>query len=365
MIRSPLEQAETETRAALDGLTKALDGPALAADASLVVLRVYGDALRLRLDTPVKLRRWAEACAPALLEDVLAAALSLLDPARVPPANTSGAAVDPAVRSIVLDRDHAESVLVAIRRVWLPRPMSQLRAHGPLIERLTVIDRALASVLTRAEVMEMLGQRVALGAAWTHAFRDDDEHDDSSSLPILPSLPPSPTVVARYIEGGLMRSLVERIAEATPSFAEELAVAIDAMRAAGQAGFVARRWQQMHATGAAAAAAFRFAAPPLAHAAASGNEAGPHEAHRLGKLFADVDADASLVVGDREVTLQLDFEPGAIARVAFGDEERAPREGESSCSITVPRSASPIRLEVTSTSGQLVSEALSFAPLEP
>lgn len=366
MIPSPHAQAEAETRAALDGLTEILDGPPLALDASLVALRVYGDALRLRLHAPTKVRRWADALGPALLDDVLRAGLALVDLAGISPQATSGATRDPVLGTVIRDRDHAESILHAIRRVWLPRPMSQLSAYAGLVERADAMDRALARWLTRTDVEEMLGQRVAFGAAWSQAFRDDAEQRAVATLrPAPSSMPPSPTVVARYIEGGLLHRLVERIAAANPSFSEELEGAIEAMRAAGQAGFLARAWQQKHATATSASDAFRFAAPPLAHAAASGGEDGASVAHRLGRLFADVDVDATLIVGGREIRLELDFERGSLERISFGDEERAPAEDQTSCCIVVPRTGPTVRLAVVTSSGKNVSETLSLGVSEP
>ena len=365
MMRSLLDQAETETRAALEGALQILDDAALSVDASLIALRVYGDALRLGVEAPSPVRRWAEARGPALLDDVLRSAFLLVDAAALPRGPIPGAALDPALPGLVRDRDHAESVLQAVRRAWLPRAMTQLSGYVPLLEGIATTDAALARLLTRAETEAMLGARVALGASWTRSFPEPAELEPGGSLAILPLPAPSPSIVARYIEGGLLQSLVESSAEADPDRAEALATAIDALAAAGEAGFFARSWLRKHRTGAAAAAAFCFGAPPLAYAAASADEDDAGERHRLGKLFAAIDAEASLFVGEREIRVELDFAPGAIARLVLGDEERRPAPEDSTCRIAIPRGGASVRFEVASSAGEIVAETLSFAVVAP
>lgn len=361
MMRSLLDQAETETRAALEGILHVLGGPALSVDASLIALRVYGDALRLGLEASSPVRRWAEACGPTLLDDVLRAACLLVDAEEL----ARGSIPIAALRGFVRDRDHAESVLQAVRRAWSPRPMTQFSSYAALVAGMAATDEALARVVTRDEAEEMLGVRVAFGGSFTRAFPEPAALAETGSLADLPLPEPSPAMVARYIEGGLLQALVESSADANPERAEALAIAIDALAAAGEAGFFARRWLRKHKSGAASEVAFCFGAPKLAYAAASGDEDDAGETHRLGKLFAAIDAEASLLVGARELRLDLDFAPGAITRVALGAEERRPGPDATSCSIAIARSADRVRFEVASAAGDVAAETFSFATFVP
>ena len=356
-------QAEAETAAALEGIVDALGGLALPAGLALVPLRVYGDALRLGLEAPRALRRWAGDCSPALLDDVLRATLAWID-ARNAPVPSKDATFEPALATTLRERDHAESLLHAVRRAWLPRPLAQLAAYGPLVARLREVDEGLAESLTRADVTTLLGVRAALGAQWAHAFTEDvaPSEDDDRLLSSLRGSPPSPELVARYIESGAMHATVEGTAAADPDFAAELAETIDAMRGCGQAGLFARRWLKSHAKDRAAEGAFTFHAPRLAYAAASESDEATAIEHRLGALFADLDVDATFFVSEREVALEVDFDAGVLASIQLGKESRAPAQGETSCRIVLPRSTTGrVVLSVRATTGQSISEEIVFA----
>jgi hypothetical protein len=364
-MTSPLRsQAETETLAALDGIVNALGGDGshpLTAELALVPLRIYGDALRLRLEPPNLLRAWAAQASPSLLDEILRNAVALVD-RRIPPAGAKNADLDPAMATTVVARDHAESVLQAVRRTWLPRPLVQLEVHGTLVQRLGEVDRALAEVLSRAQIIHLLGVRASLGAAWTQSFpeREGVGTAEDELLAALRGAPPSPGLVARYVEGGAMRTVVERAAASHPDFAEELADTIEAMRAASQAGFVARQWARQHAHGMGATTALTFHGPKLAYAAASADNASSAVTHRLGALFGDLDVEASLTVGERDITLALHFEPGTVASIELGAARAVPLEADGSCQITVARSDARLMLRIRARSGQEISEELSF-----
>lgn len=353
-------QAETEVRDALEGVMTALEGPPLPAELAVVPLRVYGDALRLGLEAPNRLRTWASEHGAAALDGVLRATLALVGGHIA--ARADVAAADPTTATRLRERDHAASVVHAVRRVWLPRPLSQLEAHAELVSRLGVVDDALAAVLSRAEVIALLGARAALGAAWAQPF-SDGEHDEASADLVSAELRhalPSVTLVAGYVESGSFHKLVEEAAARDPEFAVGLDETITAMGTVGHAGWWARGWQKRTATER-AAAAFAFRAPALAYAASS-DDAGaraPIE-HRLGALFEDSPVDGILFVGEREVTLQLDFEAGAVAVVELGSERHLPAEGEETCRVTVGRTTQPLRLTVRTSSGLEVSDEISF-----
>jgi hypothetical protein len=354
-------QAEAETRAALEGIVTALDGAALPAELGLVPMRLYGDALRLGLDAPKELRAWAAGVSPSLLDDVLRATLALLD-GRIPAAGVKDAADDPTIATRLRERDHAESVLYAVRRVCLPRPMAQLEAHAAVITRLGEVDRAFAAVLSRFEATTLLGVRAGLGAGWAQSFPDDEgaRGGEDDLLELLRGARPSPALVACYVESGAMRKLVEDAADADADFAEELADTIEAMSNACQAGFAARGWLKRFAKGRAAATALSFSAPELADAAASEVGALNVIEHRLGALFSDVGAEAKLFVGEREIALEIDFEPGTIASIELGSEKVSPNASDESCRLVVSRSGGKLFLRVRATSGQEISEELAF-----
>jgi hypothetical protein len=354
-------QAEAETRAALEGIVVALDGAPLSAELALVPLRVYGDALRLGLEVPKPLRAWASACAPSLLDDVLRAAIGLVD-GRIASAREAAVA-DPTTPTRLRERDHAESVVQAVRRTWLPRPLAQLAGHAELVARLARIDQAFATVLSRTDVTLLLGVRAGFGAAWAQAFTEaTDAVDGDAPLPaILREARPSTGLVARYVESGAMSALIERRAAADPAFAEQLAETIEVM---GTAGFAARSWQKKHAQALAAARAWTFDAPKLARAAASGDDAPAPIEHRLGALFPDVEAEATLFVGGSEITLEVDFEASGIARIELGSQAETPSATETSCRLVAPRSAGSLHLRIRARSGREISEELSFDSID-
>lgn len=356
-------QAEAETRAALEGIVVVLDGAPLPAELALVPLRVYGDALRLGLDSPHALRRWADACAPSLLDDVLRATLELVD-GRV--ASTSeAAAADPTVATRLRERDHAESVLHAFRRTWLPRSVTQLAGYGALVARLAEVDQAFATVLSRAQVTRLLGVRAGLGAAWAQGFTDATDGVAAEELPlaILREGLPTPALIASYIESGVQRERVEQAAGDNPEFAEQLADTIVAMCGTANAGFCARRWLDEHAK-AQAKRAWTFESPDLARAAASGDDASSTIEHRLGALFPDLDAEATLFVGEREITLDVGFDARSIALIELGTASRTPLATETSCRLTVSRPNGPVLLRVCTQAGREICEELSFDSVE-
>jgi hypothetical protein len=353
-------QAEAETLAALDGIVAALDGPPLPPELALVPFRIYGDALRLGLETPKAVRSWAAARSPSALDDVLRAALPLLEVLSIPAG--SEPAQDPTVPTRLRERDHVESVIHAVRRVWLPRPLAQLEAHAALVARLAEVDKAYDAALSRSDVTALLGVRAGLGARWAQAFHDEGRAlgDEDRLLGALRGALPSPAFVASYVESGAMQSFVEQAAAADADFAEELSDTIEAMRLSGHAGFLARAWQKNSAASRAKGAALAFAAPALSRAAASGDEGSPLVTHRLGALFGGAGIEASLTIGGTEICLDADFDAGTIASVELGADRVVPRDDETSCHLVVARSSDTLVLRVCTRSGQEICEELSI-----
>lgn len=355
-------QAESETLVALDGIVAALAGPPLPPELALVCFRIYGDALRLGLEAPKALRSWAAARSPSTLDDVLRAALPLVEV--LSPSAGSEPAQDPTMATRLRERDHVESVLHAVRRVWLPRPLAQLEGHAALVARLVEVDKAYVEALSRSDAIALLGVRAGLGARWAQAFQHVDHPlgDEDRLLGALRCARPSAAFVASYVESGAMQSLVEQAASADADFAEELSATIEAMRLSGHAGFLARVWQKENAVGSAKEAALSFGAPALSRAAASGDDGAPLVTHRLGALFGGGSGgvEASLFFGGNEIALELDFDAKTIASVELGAEKHVPRDDETSCRLVVPRTSDPLMLRVSTHSGQQICEALSF-----
>ena len=353
-------QAEAETLAALEGIVAALDGPPLPPALALVSFRIYGDALRLGLDAPKALRAWAAARSPSALDDVLRAALPLVEVLSIPAG--SEPTQDPTMPTRLRERDHVESVIHAVRRVWLPRPLAKLEGHAALVARLAEVDKAFDAALSRSDVTALLGVRAGFGARWAQGFHDVDHAlgDEDRLLVALRGARPSPAFVASYVESGAMQSLVEQAAAADADFAEELSDTIEAMRLSGHAGFLARAWQKDNAVKSAKGVALAFSAPALSRAAASGDDGLPPVTHRLGALFGADGVEASLIIGGNEICLELDFDAGMIASVELGAEKHVPREDETSCRLVVARSSDKLVLRVCSRSGQQICEELSI-----
>lgn len=352
-------QAETETNASLDGVIAALDGPALSPELALIPLRVYGDAVRLGLEAPHRLRTWAAAASAALLDDVLRASDALLrEVGALAPKDSE----DPTLATKLRERDHVESVLTAVRRVWLPRPLAQLEAYPLLMKRLGAWDEAARARVSRSTATHLLGVRAGLGATWLERYLDDEAAspgDDGDLRAALQGTRPPLAVVARYVESGAMRAFVEDAAATDDEFADDLADTIEGLRAVDQAGFTARSWLKRREK-AAGPSAFTFGAPRLAHAAAGGEAAAAPLVHRLGTLFAGVDAVAEIRVSEREIVFEVDFERGAIARIELGTAHAIPAAEDETCRLVVARSQASVRVSVRASSGQEVSEDFSF-----
>jgi hypothetical protein len=354
MIPALHHQAEAETRAAIEGVLLALTGPELPAELAVTPFRVYGDALRLGLDAPRELRDWAQGRSPSTLDGVLrSVAEALAGP--LPPPEARSRDLDPMLGAPLRARDEAESVLHAVRRTWLPRPLSQLEGYSVCIGRCADVDQALGKVLSRKDVLLLLGVRAAFGAAWAQKFPDEADGDAATVLEAVRGIPPTPEMIARYVERGALRELVERTAAESTDFADQLATTIEAIRAVGDVGLIASRWWKRHTQ----ASALVLRAPPLAVAAAAGEEPRP-EVHRLGRVFASIDVEAALHVGPREVTLEIDFDKGTLARAELGSERREIGPEDESCRIPMARGTGPLRMRIVACTGEEIAEDLTF-----
>lgn len=356
MIPALHHQAEAETRAAIEGVLLALTGPELSAALAVAPFRLYGDALRLGLDAPRELREWAQRRSPAMLDGVLrSVAEALAGP--LPPPEARSRDLDPTFGAALRARDGAESVLHAVRRTWLPSPLSQLEGYSVCVGRCAELDQALGKVLSRKDALLLLGVRAAFGAAWAQKFPDeaDDADHGGTLLQAVRVATPTPETIARYVERGAMRELVERAAAESTDFAEQLAATMEAMRPVGHVGILAWQWWKRHTR----APALVFHAPPLALAAAAGEERRP-DVHGLGRIFASIDVEAALHVGPREVTLEIDFDKGTLARAELGSEARDIGPEDESCRITVARGTGPLRMRVVARTGEEIAEDLTF-----
>jgi len=364
-------RAIRDAQAALRSVASALRDDFTDAGLLATQLAIYGDALRLILDAPAALRRWTERLP---VEAIHAAVLALTDESSrwATPGPRRGAALDDALAAVVRRRDEMESVITAIRRICIARhiPLDDVASLGPFETALATKDRLLADVLTRRELVAMLGVRAANGTTWATSFPEasiDGASDSDSDRGVdnawkdagRRTASPSNEVVTRYITRGVMSRYVEGVAAANAAFAEELASSIEGLKESGETvALVPRRW--MRASGRSGADAFEV--PPRRAAAATAAETTRLETTEvlLGTLVP-LDAEARLVVSATNIT--LDVYPGAmaLASVTFGETTvtRAASSGE--WCVVIPRPTAPVLLRVLGADGDEFSEPLTFS----
>ena len=303
------------------------------ADRLALVLGLVGDGLRLEVELPRAILRWLEGRARDERRVVLDAGRDALMAQALPPSNEPDERLELAVQA----RDEAESLLVATRRIeradaWEAPGFAELDevcgAFDTAVERFgrEAVERALGP---RAE---MLGP-----GHWASRLPERERTED----PGLPEIPrgrglPSDEAVRAFVQDGRHHRTVLGLAEADPSFAEQVHELIDVLRASEEhVGLAARRWAHARSASASSPAATIAFPIGLRRAAADASDT-QAILEDLGHLVA-VDANAHLVIERGEVTLEL--EAGEeLTEVRFGGVAATLREGLWTARVPFARS---------------------------
>ncbi len=371
-------------QAALDGL-RGLALADLEPAALLVALTVLGDAIRLGMEVPSPILRVAE----ALSDDAFRSAFRALHEETatwtlpIEPDNT-GDLADYAWA--VRRRDEAESVLVAARRVLVPRgtlpdELEEIRAFDAV---LTLCDFTCGGKLGRGEAERALGERMifARPGSWLDALPDLEETEssaedrDESAIEAPPHVLPSDAAVDAYVTRGRLAASIEGAARRSLAFAEELEAMIDATVAAGATHWSlrARRWRNDRAGQPRSGASSRGragrppiridAVPRLALAAADRDEA-PEALKRTVRLgvLAPLDVEARLTVSAETTTLRLYPARGLdLAHVQLGSSVSHAADAEGIWRVDIPTSNQAIELRVEARDGQVFEEIIELCP---
>jgi hypothetical protein len=363
------------TEGALQGLSESLAPGPVRADLLLTPLARIGDALRLGIELPAAIRRWSDGLERQELQGALA---SLIDETATWTFPEGGAAVaedDPSLAIVVRRRDEAESVRHAVRRICLPRHLDPygLAEFAALETVLVTLDGAIGALLSRADVVRVLGMRAAMNPTWADGFRERDAGQEEHATAVEERWPesiretvPSDEVITRYATRGAMSRYVEGVAAVNEIFAADLAACIDGLLAAREdVGLVARRWRK-RARVAPAINPLRFAAiPPVRLAAATAPEAAGSKTTILLGVLSPLDAEGRFEVSARELTLQVFEGQNSIERVELGDRVITSAVAPNRWELAVPASAGPVRLRVVAKDGSEFSEELHFEPFDP
>lgn len=375
-----------QLRAALDGLRE-LALADLEPAALLVALTIVGDAIRLGVEVPHPVMRAAEALTDDALRDAFRALCDETATWSLPvePDPTGDLSV---YAWAVRRRDEAESVIVAARRVLVPRgtlpdELEEVRAFDAV---LMLRDFTCGQRLRRTDAERALGERVILATpgSWVEALPDlehaeerIEEAEEATGEP-LPFTMPSDASVDAYVTKGRLAAWIEGAARRSPAFAEELEAMIDASLAAGATlmSLRALRWLSERPGRARAGkpgavpakrAPVRIAAvPPAALAAADRDEAlvAPQRTVRLGALDP-LDVEASLTVSAEAATLRLYPARGLdLASVQLGSAVSRAADAEGIWCVTVPTTDQPLDLRIEACDGRVFEETIALEPEE-
>jgi hypothetical protein len=230
---SPRTELLDTTEARLLTLPEQARGP----EALLDVLVLFGDALRLGLEIPRRVRdRVANAPIP-LVRESLALALSL--------ENTNEPRDAQALEAAVQTRDSWESVRKALKRMSLPGiwDLSGVPEAAVLEIATARLDTEVRAHLSRTEVVRFLGPRARLGEDWTTDFTERSPAmraiDDPVSEPLTTDdevavaalageTIPDDAVVTAYLYKGALARYVEGVANRNPLFFRELRIIAEA-----------------------------------------------------------------------------------------------------------------------------------------
>ncbi len=368
---SPLRE---HTEAALAGAAE-LDLGRLDPGALLVVLAAIGDALRLGAPLSVELSQNVKR--DLTMDHVLAAveALTASVDAWSLPATVGEGDVDPAVPWALRGRDEVESVLVAARRVLLPR--GRLVDTTEQAERLRTAvgrhDLSCSRTLTRARAEALLGDRRELidARSWLDDVAWADEPADSGGRPFTSddaaNVPPDLRTLEGYVVEGRLGPRVERAAAHSADVAEDLEMMIATYREHGQVvSLTALRW--LRARGAATKRApLVLHAPEVIDRAAAADTSTVEESTAeipLG-LLAPLDVVARLLLGARSVTLRVYPGEVGLREVRLGVSVATVPVVGNTWSVTIPREASELlELRVVDQQGRIFEETITLVTAE-
>jgi hypothetical protein len=358
-----IHDAEAALRGIASDLREDVADPTLLA----LPLITYGDALRLALDPPPDLRRWMERLPSKSLHAAVESLASEIARWSTPTVR-AGAALDDLLSTVVRRRDEMESVLTAVRRICIARSIdiAEIASMDTLETALASKDRELAELLTRSELVAMLGLRAAFGISWAALFREepvDAAAEDDAWPKGLDAASPSNEIVTRYVTRGAMSRYVEGAAAANADFAEELEGSIETLLELRETvGFAARLWMRRRSASATPAAPAKVAAVSIAaipvNALAASTSVDTKRATNevlLGALVP-LDAEARLIVSATDVT--LDVFPGtkALRSVSFGAATVSSATASGEWRVVAAHESGPQRLEVVAEDGTKFSE---------
>jgi hypothetical protein len=363
------------TEAALYGLGESLAPGPLPAGLLLTPLARMGDALRLGVELPATLRRWSEGLQRPDLQGALASLIDETATWTFPEGESARLADDASLAFVVRRRDETESVRHAVRRICLPKQPDpyDLAEFWALETVLVTLDGTMGALLSRADVVRLLGTRAAMDPTWADGFQERGEGGREQHAALagerwpesIRDSVPSDEVITRYATRGAMSRYVEGVAAVNASFAGDLAACIDALLAVREdVGLVARRWRK-RAQVAPSSDPLRFAAiPPVRLAAATAAETAAAKTTILLGVLSPLDAEGRFEVSARELMLQVFEGQKPIQRVELGAQAATSPVAPSRWELAVPASAGPIRLRVVSTDGSEFSEELHFDPFD-
>ena len=381
--------AVRDTEAALRGIARDLPQAIEHAEWLQIPLARIGDALRLGLDVPRNVRDWLGALSVDLLKGALASVTEETSTWSLPgdPVAPVDEADDPFLSTVIRRRDEAESVRAAVRRAT--RPKGHLVDDWPeyvaLTEALATVDLELRRLVTRPRVLELLGARAALRTTWTDALGDNpvgtgsevagtdagsEDAGSSGSPPLAPEALATVSLgdedVASYAKHGTLARLVEGLAAATPTLAEELAECIDALlEAHEQVGLVARRWRQAYRIRGASNPLILAHVPGrrLAAATTTVAEVEATTVH-LGAL-SPLDAEAWVELTAHHVTLGVSPGHMPLARIELGESFVAAPDEDGTWRIKQALPAGLVHLRVVAADGRAFASELGFAAATP
>jgi hypothetical protein len=358
-------------RAALAGLEETIASMEATPEAAQLSLERIGDALRCGVELPPGVRRWMR----ALSADELASAVRITREEVADLALPGDAPMmDESLPFVLRRRDAAESTSTAVLRCCAQHGilLGGIAGFENLVDELAAFDLRLRACLGRAAAESLLGDRAELLGAqpWTTVLDESDRAAPSETLlwnQAMATVAPSDEAVARYALEGSLAAFIEGFAARSPSFAEELAIAIDAMLATNESvALMPRIWRRRVQEPRAVADPMAISAlPPIAAAAATSSA--DHESKvspvRLG-ILAPVAAQARLLSTQTEVSLRVFAASGVIREVEFGGVVVRSPDANDVWSVTIPRTEEPVRVRVVGSDGATFDDTIRLAPVQ-
>lgn len=360
------------TVASLEGLASALsENTGEDAEGNTVALRVYGDAIRLGIEAPKVVRTWAATPPYEHLDRALRSTdEQLRGQAYVPEDDASARAMleDEAIENAFVERDWAESVLVAARRAMPAPDFQRSLGRASLTETLARFDARWRNVLSRETLFDLLGERAVLRPEYAFVYPLATSEGVEGELKGDPSAAldeelPSDDMIARYLAGGVFARTVEAAAARDADFAETLRAIYDAHAEAGEVTSLrAGAWRRAGRERTARSKAAVVVSVPPARAAASTSTV--ENENRWALLGRDETLGCAFelsleVLGDSLVVHVDIAEKGKLAEVRVGDASVVVGPDDDHVELRVARRPE-LTLVVRSREGLQVEETLTF-----